>query len=124
MTKQAIDVSIRRESGFFGERRMAEETAVYRIFDTTGALLYVGMSVSPETRFADHRTCKRWMREEAHRYEIAWYATRVEADAEEKRAIREERPRYNSVHRVRAQRQAGIKQGKRNDLEKPEDGDG
>lgn len=117
MSTQAIDVPIRQESGVFGPRETAEETAVYRIFDAENALLYVGMSVAPETRFADHRTCKRWMREDAHRYEIAWYASRAEAEREEKRAIREERPRHNSMHRVRSQRQ-----GKRTDLETPEGG--
>lgn len=95
-----LEQPIRTESGVFGPKEMAEETAVYRIYDVDDVLLYVGMSVSPETRFADHRTCKSWM-EQAHRYEIAWYATRAEADREEKRAIREERPRHNSVHAAR-----------------------
>lgn len=102
MTSQTASAPIKVESGVFGPRQMAEETAVYRIFDDSDVLLYVGMSVSPETRFADHRTCKRWMQEDAHRYEISWYATRADADAEEKRAIREERPRHNSMHRARS----------------------
>ncbi|WP_432003969.1 GIY-YIG nuclease family protein [Streptomyces sioyaensis] len=29
-------------------------TAVYRLFDSEGALLYVGISVSPERRFEEH----------------------------------------------------------------------
>lgn len=91
---------IRQESGLFGERAMAEETAVYRIFDADDVLLYVGMSVSPETRFTDHRTCKPWM-QQAFRYEIVWFATRSEAEAEERRAIRCERPLHNAVHAAR-----------------------
>jgi predicted GIY-YIG superfamily endonuclease len=120
MTSRTVSLPIRVQTGLFGERETTEETAVYRIFSADDTLLYVGMSVSPETRFADHRTCKRWMREDAHHYRIAWYGTRAEADAEEKRAIRQERPLHNSMHRVRPQRQAGIPQGKRADLDTPD----
>lgn len=94
---------VRRESGVFGPRQMAEETAVYRIFDANNVLLYVGMSVSPETRFADHRTCKAWMRQ-AYRYEIAWFGIREAAEAEERRAIAQERPLHNVAHKPRSAR--------------------
>jgi excisionase family DNA binding protein len=86
---------------------MADETAVYRIFDADDVLLYVGMSVSPETRFADHRTCKAWMRQ-AYRYEIAWFATRADAEEEEQRAIAQERPLHNTVHMPRPMRPVAL----------------
>lgn len=98
-----MTVPIRVESGVFKGRAMAEETAVYRIFDGDDVLLYVGMSVSPETRFADHRTCKSWM-QQASRYEISWFSSRETAEAEEQRAIAQERPLHNTVHVPRAAR--------------------
>lgn len=104
MSDQTESAPTRVESGTFGPRKMAEETGVYRIFNADGVLLYVGMSVSPETRFADHRTCKSWM-QEAHRYETRWYGTREEAEQEEQRAIRIEQPRHNSVHRALRRRE-------------------
>jgi len=72
----------------------AEETAVYRLFDTAESLLYVGMSSNPTGRWKGHRRDKAWWSEVAS-YEIAWYPTRPEARAAELAAIQTEKPRCN-----------------------------
>ena len=83
---------------------MTGQTAVYRIFDAAGALLYIG-----HTRFAriwvrwrEHRTTKPWWPEVA-RIDLALYDDWYEAFLEERRAILAEYPRYNKErHRVEA----------------------
>ena len=92
-----MTVPIRIEDGVFSGRvkPIASETAVYRVYDESGQLLYVGLTNDITTRWYDHATHKPWWKIEAHRYEARWYATRVIARAEEVKAIRTERPKYN-----------------------------
>jgi len=68
--------------------------AVYRLFNVPGALLYVGISGNPKVRFGQHSHDKRWWREVA-RWQVEWFASKTEAEAEETRAIVEEMPAYN-----------------------------
>lgn len=76
---------------------IAAPTAVYRFFSQDAALLYVGVTDSLGTRWRNHSKNKPWWSQVADT-RIVWYNTRAEALAEEERAIKEERPRYNIVH--------------------------
>lgn len=78
-------------------------TAVYRLFDADGALLYVGMSRDPERRFKDHRREKDWW-EEVDGISIEWFASRYKASLAEAHAIGTEGPLYN-VHQTQTWRE-------------------
>jgi len=101
-----VTVPIRVEDGVFSGRvkPASSEAAVYRIYDANDQLLYVGLTNDTTTRWYDHATRKPWWKTEAHRYEARWYATRAIARAEEIKAIRTERPRYNVSEAVRPPR--------------------
>lgn len=73
------------------------ETGLYRFFDTTGALLYVGIANDPWTRWSSHAGDKRWWGE-VELKTIDWFTTRGEAEQAEIAAIVKERPRYNVTH--------------------------
>lgn len=74
-------------------------SAVYRMFDLSGHLLYVGASGQPLARVAEHGH-KDWWRDVV-RVDIAHYPTLREALAAEGSAIETEAPRYNRVRPVR-----------------------
>lgn len=69
---------------------------LYRIYDAADSLLYVGATINPKERFADHQA-REWWRDVAtirfEHYEDAESLTRAE-----KAAIEAERPRYNWIH--------------------------
>jgi len=73
-------------------------TAVYRIFDAAGQLLYVGLTADPDQRFRTHSRMTPWWSEVAAT-ELHWFATHMAAWDSEKRAIDEEGPRYNGSGR-------------------------
>lgn len=87
-------------------------TAVYRLYDEGGRLLYVGISDQAEERLMQHAVQKHWYREVATR-EIVWFDTRQLADAEEDGAIAAEDPVYNLCgdiqDPVRRIREKGVK---------------
>jgi excinuclease UvrABC nuclease subunit len=70
--------------------------AVYRIFDATGRLLYVGLSKSPKTRVRCHRRTKAWGPEIAH-HTVEWHRNPYAAHTAETAAIRAEQPIHNQV---------------------------
>jgi len=72
-------------------------TALYRFFDKTGALLYIGISGAIPTRLGQHHDTKPWFHEVA-RVTVEHHPDRPTALAFEERAIKTERPRYNIVH--------------------------
>lgn len=76
---------------------MNRRTALYRLHDAEGVLLYVGISSDPELRFRQHAMEKRWWHEVARRT-IEWFSTRAAAEAAEETAIKIKRPKYNVVH--------------------------
>jgi hypothetical protein len=84
-------------SPLFGQKHPAGRTAVYRLFDAAGDLLYIGSSNNPRIRCYEHASTKRWWPEVALRTE-AWLDTRDDALAHEKHAILVESPRYNVQH--------------------------
>lgn len=72
-------------------------TALYRFFDSAGALLYVGISGAIPTRLGQHHDTKPWYHEVA-RITVEHHPDRPTALAFEERAIKTERPKYNIVH--------------------------
>jgi excinuclease UvrABC nuclease subunit len=82
-------------------------SAVYRIFDTKGELIYVGVAYSPKVRISFHRHNKPWGGEIA-RYEVDWHESRDAAEAAEEQLIADIWPRYNVLgtpeHRLRSLR--------------------
>ena len=75
---------------------MSEPTAVYRLYDAAGVLLYVGISLDLSTRLKTHQKEKTgWPA--VTRIDLQWCATREAAIAEERRAILSEQPLWNVI---------------------------
>lgn len=76
-----------------------ERTALYRLYDANGLLLYVGASRDPDARWKAHRfeTPKPWHAPVASRTD-EWLNGREEALVAEAAAIRAERPLFNRTH--------------------------
>jgi hypothetical protein len=72
---------------------------LYRFYSATGVLLYVGITVNPPLRFADHRAREWWNQVDTIKLET--YRSRAELFDAERRAITTEHPVHNKVHRVR-----------------------
>lgn len=81
---------------------MPNPHALYRLFDETGRLLYVGISVDPGKRFAQHRSDKTWW-SEVRNMTVQPMPTRQAALDAEREAIKNERPRHNAVHNERTE---------------------
>jgi predicted GIY-YIG superfamily endonuclease len=75
-----------------------DTTALYRLWNEAGSLLYVGISHHPRMRFEQHAVEKPWWPEVA-RKTVTWHGTRAEASDAETTAIQEEHPRYNAPRR-------------------------
>lgn len=75
---------------------MNERTALYRLFDKKGRLLYAGISNDPAFRWKQHRGDKGWWPHVADK-QVTWYATRALALQAEALAIRTENPVHNTV---------------------------
>lgn len=73
---------------------MSERTAVYRFWDASETLLYIGMTEDPDARFGNHESRKPWWPDVA-RKAIEWHDTRDLAEAAELDAIRTEHALYN-----------------------------
>ncbi len=76
---------------------MTEKTAIYRHYDRDGVLLYVGLSLNPIKRLGQHRVHSLWFYS-ITRVEIEWAKNREAAADEERRAVRAERPLFNTVY--------------------------
>lgn len=72
----------------------SERTAVYRFFDASGRLLYLGITNDLETRWEAHSKDKFWWHLVA-RKEVSWCQTRRAAEETEKSGILTEGPIYN-----------------------------
>lgn len=68
-------------------------TALYRLYDREGALLYVGITNMPNVRFASHSMKSWWKR--VTRKDIVWFDNRQQAEQAETKAIHEEQPVFN-----------------------------
>jgi len=71
--------------------------ALYRFYDHTDVLLYVGISADLPSRMQNHRRKKPWWAL-VHHIGIEHFDTRKEAMAAEKAAIQTEEPLYNDAH--------------------------
>lgn len=78
---------------------MSKKTALYRHFDDEGRLLYVGISLDPLKRTAQHMQQAYWA-DRIRGISIEWLPTRGMAIDAEERAIAEEEPAYNIVGRA------------------------
>lgn len=72
-------------------------TALYRLWDAQGGLLYIGIAVDPDVRWRVHRREKTWSHLVAERV-TEWFPDRPAAEAAEAAAISSEKPRYNVSH--------------------------
>ncbi|MFE2164852.1 GIY-YIG nuclease family protein [Streptomyces sp. NPDC059447] len=74
---------------------MPERTALYRLYDADGRLLYVGISANPEQRWKGHEVYSgRWWALVTEKV-IEWHADRELALAHEFLAIWREAPAHN-----------------------------
>lgn len=77
-----------------------ERTALYRLYDAEGRLMYIGISANPGERLKAHRYNlgrQEWARLVA-RQAIEWHPSRSAALEAEEVAIRRERPPHNGTH--------------------------
>jgi hypothetical protein len=89
------------------EKRAAQgKTSLYRHYDASGVLLYVGIAKDPLLRSEQHEAQSNWYRF-VDRTDIEWFDTRDLASAAERSAITTERPIFNDTHN-RANRTAAI----------------
>lgn len=71
-------------------------TALYRLRDRAGRLLYVGITSSPASRMSAHRRSKAWWSEvDTAQTAYEWLPNRPAAERAEVAAIAQESPRYN-----------------------------
>lgn len=71
-----------------------QQVALYRHYDASGELLYIGITNSPPLRWAQHLERTVWARF-VTASTLAWYPDRSAAAASERAAIRRERPLFN-----------------------------
>jgi hypothetical protein len=71
--------------------------ALYRFYDATGTLLYIGITADPGSRWRSHAHDKPWWHEIAT-ITIEPHPDRAAVLDAEECAIRSERPRHNIVH--------------------------
>lgn len=76
---------------------MSTWTAVYRLFDASDVLLYVGVANRPEERWRSHAIEKQWWDQVARKM-VEWYPSRDEALTAEDAAILAESPRFNIMY--------------------------
>lgn len=67
---------------------------VYRMYDSTGRLLYIGQSVSLAERLGGHRSGSEWW-PDVRTIKVEPHADSLAARSAEARAIATERPAYN-----------------------------
>lgn len=79
---------------------MPKPQALYRLFDETEQLLYLGISADPGKRFAQHRSDKPWWGD-IRSMTVQPMPSREAALEAEREAIKDERPLHNVVHNER-----------------------
>lgn len=72
----------------------AGRTAIYRFFDGSDRIIYVGISNNPRARWEGHAADKPWWTDVATR-EIEWFDTRKDAERAERQEISAHSPRWN-----------------------------
>ena len=81
-------------------------TAVYRIRDAAGELLYIGMTNSVPIRWNQHMLYQPWWNE-LRSLTVEFLDTREEAEAAEKAAILGELPKYNRTYLLHLRAKSG-----------------
>lgn len=76
---------------------VVQRHTLYRFWDSSEQLLYIGISGSPETRWRAHGRDKPWWRDVC-RVTVEHFDNRADLEAAEIAAIREEKPRHNVTH--------------------------
>lgn len=76
-------------------------TALYRLYDNAGSLLYIGIAEHWPTRMKQHAREKPWWDDVAD-VKLEFVPDRTLAEDVEREAIRTERPLYNVVHAGKA----------------------
>ena len=74
-----------------------ERTALYRMYDGAGRLLYVGISRDPDVRWEQHQYWSSSWQGSVARSVVEWHASRTLALSAEEEAIQTERPIYNKA---------------------------
>jgi hypothetical protein len=82
---------------------VTDRTALYRVYDDVGVLLYIGVSGNFGVRWQKHAATKPWWGN-VRSQTIYWYDSRDEALDAEALAIFREQPKYNIMHRSQARR--------------------
>lgn len=72
----------------------SRRTALYRLFDSSGNLLYVGIGFSTSARWRAHAETKPWWPLVTRR-DVTWFERREDAEVAEENAIRDEGPLFN-----------------------------
>jgi predicted GIY-YIG superfamily endonuclease len=70
---------------------------LYRAYDAQGVLLYIGITMNPGNRFAQHSEDKPWWADVAE-IRVEHFGSRKRVLAAERAAIQAERPRFNVIH--------------------------
>ena len=86
--------------GPIGPRLASRPTSLYRHFDASGRLLYVGVAVCVKARTKTHKLCSPWFGEVVHT-QVCTFPTRAEALDAERVAIQFEHPACNKRGRVK-----------------------
>jgi predicted GIY-YIG superfamily endonuclease len=81
--------------------------ALYRFFDQSGELLYVGITMDLPARMGNHRRDKPWWTDAAW-IGIEHFDNRAAALEAERMAIKAETPRYNVVHNGALADESGV----------------
>lgn len=76
---------------------MEQPTSVYLYYDADGVLIYTGITSRGGARQSEHVKTKAWW-PYVHRQEVEHFASRAEAQARERRLIRDYCPPYNVQH--------------------------
>ncbi|MCW2918548.1 MAG: hypothetical protein JWN52_6616 [Actinomycetia bacterium] len=69
-------------------------TALYRFYDASDVLLYVGITDNPRQRWLAHKSQKSWWQDVADKA-VEWHEDRESAERAERIAIGREKPLYN-----------------------------
>lgn len=87
-------------------KKKAGPTELYRHFDKSGTLLYVGISLSTVHRLKEHRGGSGWYRKVVT-ITIERFPTRKAALAAERKAVQTEHPLHNVTGKLRGFRTGG-----------------
>lgn len=89
----------------FGNEHLEQPHFIYRVFDASGVLLYLGVTCNPWQRFGEHRRSAAWW-PRAERAEWEFAGTMLAAFDAERVAIWSEAPEFNKKGKPRLEKVA------------------